>query len=305
MARARGWRVVMRVEDLDTPRVKVGAAEATVRTLEWLGMDFDGPALVQSADLTAYQGAMQRLAGAGLAYPCELTRGQIEAAASAPQETHDGRGGDGTTGESVFPAELRPAGLGPRGFDAAAQDTRGNWRFATPEGVVSFTDAFAGPQRVEPARTIGDFVIWTKRGCPSYQLAVVVDDARAQVTEVVRGNDLIESAARQMLLYGALGLGPVPRYWHLPLVRGPDGKRLAKRHGDTRVDTYRDLGVPPERVIGLCAFWCGLVAARRAMDPGEFVAAFEVDGSGRSAIDTIPRSDVVFSAEDDAWLRSG
>lgn len=289
MARQGGWTVLLRVEDLDTPRVKAGAAAACVETLRWLGLDWDEGPIVQSDDLGPHREAMERLARAGAAYPCELTRGEIAAAASAPNEGDEG--GDGAGGEVAFPVSLRPAVV-PRVFDDAAT----NWRFVVADGAVVFEDGFAGAQRCEPGRTVGDFVVWTKRGQPSYQLAVVVDDHRQGVTRVVRGDDLLDSAGRQLLLYRALGYGDVPGYTHLPLVRGADGRRLAKRHGDTRLAAYRARGVAAERVIGLCGYWCGVSPERRAMDAGAFLAGFDL---GR-----MPRSDVVFTAEDETWLVS-
>jgi glutamyl-tRNA synthetase len=182
----------------------------------------------------------------------------------------------------------------PRPFDHT--DTTVGWRFATPPGTVHFNDLCAGPQAIDPALTIGDFVIWTKRAQPAYQLAVVVDDARQCVTHIVRGNDLLDSTARQLLLYRALNLTPEPTYCHLPLVRGNDGKRLAKRHGDTRIDTYRDIGVPAEAVIGLIAFWSGLLARRQLLSAAEFASGFNIS--------TLPSSDITFTAEDHAWLLS-
>jgi glutamyl-tRNA synthetase len=275
----------MRIEDLDGPRVKPGAGDACLGTLAWLGIDWDAGPLVQSSDLEPYRAAMDRLAARALVFPSELTRQELEEAAgdaalSAPQEG---------ASESRCPAELRPA-LVARAFDR--WDV--NWRFATPAGIVEFHDAFMGPQRIDPSRTIGDFVVWTKRGQPAYQLAVVVDDHRQGITHVVRGNDLLESAARQLRLYRALEIGPEPTHLHLPLVRGADGRRLAKRHGDTRIDRYRHAGVRRERVIGLLAHWCGITGPRREMDAGEFAAALELD--------TIARTDITFTTEDDAWL---
>jgi glutamyl-tRNA synthetase len=280
LARQGGWRVVLRIEDLDGPRVKAGAVEETVAVLGWLGMDWDEGPLVQSADLQPYVEAMRALAARGRVYPSELTRGEIEAAASAPQEG---------VGESVFPASLRPE-VRAREFSGGEE----NWRLVVEPGVVRFEDRFAGAQEHEPSRVVGDFVVWTKRGQPSYQLAVVVDDHRQGVTQVVRGNDLLDSAARQLLLYRALGFSPEPRYTHLPLVRGADGKRLAKRHGDTRLSHYRARGVRAERVIGLMAWWCGAVERPEAMTAPEF--------AGRFRLDTMTRSDVTFRPEDDAWL---
>jgi glutamyl-tRNA synthetase len=140
---------------------------------------------------------------------------------------------------------------------------------------------------------VGDFLIATKGGLPSYQLAVVVDDARQGIDQIVRGDDLLTSTPRQILLYRALDLGPPPNYLHLPLVKGPDGKRLAKRHGDTRIAHYRELGVAPERIIGLMAEWCG-IGPRREISSKEFAERLELE--------KMPREAVVFEAEDDAWL---
>jgi len=125
-------------------------------------------------------------------------------------------------------------------------------------------------------------------------LAVVLDDAAAGVTDVVRGDDLLESTARQMLLAELLGLDCSPTYWHLPLVTGPDGRRLAKRHGDTRVSHYRDLGVDVRRVLGLLGYWSGILPARRPAEMDELVAGFRIE--------RVPRNTIVFAAEDEAYL---
>ncbi len=284
LARRRGWRILLRIEDLDGPRIKPGAADALIDTLQWLGLDWDAGPIVQSRDMAPYGAAMCHLARAGLAYPSELSRTQIEEAASAPQEgSHEVR----------FPPELRPP-LGPREFEP--RDIP--WRFATPPGPVAFHDHFAGPQSFDPGTTIGDFLIWTRRAVPAYQLAVVVDDARQGVTHIVRGDDLLDSAARQLLLYRALALAPEPAYFHLPLVRGPDGRRLAKRHGDTRLDTYRAAGVPSERIIGLLAAWSG--NGQPAGKPPTPLAA--ADFAARFTVDTMSRESVVFTPRDHAWL---
>jgi len=289
IARQRGWRIILRIEDLDGPRIKPGAVESCVDTLRWLGIDWDEGPLIQSRDIEPYVRAMRALAARGSAYPCELTRSQIEEAASAPHAPDPGE----PAGETRFPAGLRPPGVGPREF----LDIGANWRFATPDTAVEFHDAFAGPQRLTPAQTIGDFVVWTRRAQPAYQLAVVVDDHRQGVTQVVRGDDLLDSAARQLLLYRALGFAPEPTHTHLPLVVGPDGRRLAKRHGDTRLEAYRRAGAGAERVIGLLARWCGVVAERRELAARVFCSAFDAS--------TMPTRPVVFTEEDDRWLRNG
>ncbi|MFZ2873817.1 MAG: glutamate--tRNA ligase family protein [Phycisphaerales bacterium] len=285
LARQSGWRIVLRIEDLDTPRVKPGVMDLTVDLLRWLGMDWDAGPLVQSATPQPHVEAMEVLARAGIVYPSDLTRAQIEAAASAPQEGSH---------EVVFPASLRPPTI-PGRFD----DAHVCWRLFVRPGEVRFEDAFAGPQVFDVSRVIGDFVVWTRRapdrpGQPAYQLAVVVDDDRQGVTEVVRGDDLLDSAARQMLVRRGLGIGREPRYTHLPLVLGPDRRRLAKRHGDTRLDTFRAGGTRAERVIGLVAHWCGMLENPREVSAPEFLAGFDLH--------KMPHEPVVLTAESLTWL---
>ena len=279
MARREGWRVLLRVEDLDGPRVKAGAAERVIETLAWLGLDWDEGPIDQTTDLSAYEAAMARLAARGLVYPCELTRSEIERAASAP---HAGEQ------ETRFPPELRPASR-PHRFD----DPSTSWRFVVREGPVAFDDAFHGRVEADVSRSVGDFVVWTKRGQPAYQLAVVVDDDRQGVTRVVRGDDLLDSTGRQLLVAEALGIEARPRYLHLPLVVGPDGRRLAKRHGDTRLETYREAGVPASRVVALLGRWCGLGEAE-SLDAAAFARTLDVA--------RIPRERIVMRPEDDRWL---
>ena len=280
-ARQRGWRIILRIEDLDGPRTKPGADTMAIELLTWLGLDWDDGPVYQSADLEPYTQAMRTLARQRLVYPCNLTRAQIAIAASAP---HD-------EGEVRFDPALRPAAIASA-FDDPAQ----NWRFSAPADTVIFEDTFAGRQECIPAQEVGDFVVWTRRGEPSYQLAVVVDDHRQGVTQVVRGDDLIASTARQVQLYTALGQKPMPAWTHLPLVVGPDGKRLAKRHGDTRLDSYRKRGVCPQRVLGLCAHWLGM-GDRRELNLEELLRGFDLS--------TMPRQRAVFTAEDDQWLLGG
>lgn len=281
-ARRNHARIVLRVEDLDGPRVKPEAINLTIDLLAWLGIDWDVGPIVQSQDLAPYREAMRSLADRGLAYPCQLTRAEIEAAASAPQ--------DGVH-EPCFPESLRPP-IRAREFD----DEGTNWRLVVDPGVVEFDDLFAGPQSLDPSRTVGDFVLWTKRGQPSYQLAVVVDDHRQGITHVIRGNDLLDSAARQRRITRALGLVPEPAFMHIPLVLGHDGKRLAKRHGDTRLDAYRALGVPASRVLALIARWCGM-DRQGAISVREFADGLDLT--------TIPRGPITFTEEDHRWLLAG
>jgi len=285
LARACGWRVLLRVEDLDTPRTKPGAAAGAMEDLRWLGLEWDGPVVRQSERQLVYQAAMEQLIAAGAAYPCTCTRKDVEQAGGAPHAED---------GETVYPGLCR--GRWASADHAAKKSGRPvAWRVHVADEEIAFTDAVAGRVAFNLTRTCGDFVVFRGDGSAAYQLAVVVDDAAAGVDQVVRGDDLLESAARQIHLRRLLGLAPEPTYWHLPLVVGPDGRRLAKRHGDTRLAHYRDAGATPQRVLGLIGYWCGLLHRRREAPMDELQAAFDPA--------RIPRSPVVFSAEDNAFLR--
>ncbi|MGL4513231.1 MAG: glutamate--tRNA ligase family protein [Lacipirellulaceae bacterium] len=291
LARQNSWRVVLRIDDLDGPRIKAGAASDAIETLRWLGLDWDEGPHYQTHDTAPYREALRHLVEHGDAYPCRCTRAQMLAASlSAP---HAGEH------ELRYPGTCR--GLLGRGAIASAADFASPevaWRLVTPDAAIEFVDELAGRQSFNPQQEVGDFLVATKGGAPSYQLATVVDDARQGIDCVVRGDDLLASTARQMLLYDRLKATPGPqrpRYWHMPLVVGEDGRRLAKRHGDSRIDSYRALGIGPERIIGLVAEWCGL-GPRRPMNAADFCDGFRLDA--------IPRQQVVFAPADDAWLRA-
>lgn len=286
LARQNGWEIVLRIEDLDGPRIKAGAAEQSIQLLEWLGLDWDEGPLYQANDLSPYRAALVKLAAAGQVYPCNCTRSEIEAAArSAPHgDAHDLR----------YPQTCRPTQVQP--IAATDIDFAGSgWRIRVPAGQQTYGDQFAGTLSFDIDRVVGDFQVWTKGDIPSYQLAVVVDDARQGIDCVVRGSDLASSTPRQQLIYELLDTSPRPRYWHVPLVRGEDGRRLAKRHGDTRLLNYKQQGVDVRRVIGLLAEWSG-VGEREPMTAAEFADNFDIE--------KLPKDDVVFHAGDDTWLRS-
>ncbi|HTW93451.1 MAG TPA: tRNA glutamyl-Q(34) synthetase GluQRS [Tepidisphaeraceae bacterium] len=285
LARQNNWQILLRIEDLDGPRIKKDADRQTIDDLLWLGLTCDSPAVYQSGRLAQYDAAIRQLLSAGFAYPCICTRRDVESAASAPH---------GEDRAAVYPGTCRKrfatieAARQSAGRDPAI-------RFRVPDRVIEFTDAFAGPQCVDLSQ-LGDFLIKSPapNSVPSYQLAVVVDDAQMNVTHVVRGDDLLPSAARQIALYDALNLGDrIPQYTHLPLVLGPDGRRLAKRHGDTRLATYRARGVSPNRILALMARWCGLEGGDQTT-----LKNLLPDFS----LSRLPRHPITFTESDHAWL---
>ena len=241
-SRSAGGSLALRIEDIDSPRIKPGSAKLIRADLDWLGLDWDGEPVVQSHRLTLYEEALSRLKQRELVYPCTCSRSDVAQAASAPHVGQDAPAYPGTC------AYRKVA-------DADRLDQPFAWRFRL-QGSPSFVDGFRGPTQIDVAQLGGDFVVWKSAGTPAYQLAVVVDDANMGITEVVRGDDLVTSTPRQLLLYEALGLTQ-PRFVHVPLVVGPDGRRLAKRHGDTRLSALRAAGVRPEALLGLLAWSCG------------------------------------------------
>jgi glutamyl-tRNA synthetase len=274
LARQQGWHIILRIEDLDGPRVKAGASDEAVDILRWLGIDWDAGPVTQRSDLSPYRAALERLARQGDIYPCRCTRKEIEAAAlSAPH---------GDEHELRYPGTCRPAD--PTPLPPAALDEPGvAWRLRVPDGATTFVDHIAGAHRHGIAATTGDFLVATKEGLPSYQLAVVVDDARQAIDRIVRGDDLLGSTHRQLLLQQRLGIAPPPEYYHLPLVLGEDGRRLAKRHGDSRISHYRGQGVAAERIIALIAEWCGLGKCEE-LSAKEFAQEFNLAALPRTPI---------------------
>ena len=284
LARQRGWRVLMRIEDLDGPRVKAGAAEQALDELAWLGLTWDEPVVYQSARALIYESALAQLMDIGAAYPCICSRKDVELAGGAPHDDDHVR---------VYPNTCRGRFDSPD--EAAGESGRPvAWRVHVPAEPVTVADEFAGEQSFDLAHTCGDFVVFRNEGLASYQLAVVVDDADAGVDAIVRGDDLLESAARQIHLRRLLGLGNEVAYWHLPLVVGADGRRLAKRHGDTRMAHYRQAGVTTERVLGLLGYYCGALDKPRETDIEELIERFDLA--------RLPRRPVVFTADDDKFL---
>jgi glutamyl-tRNA synthetase len=260
-ARARGGRVHLRLEDLDRARVKPGASEACLRDLEWLGLDWDGPPLLQSADTSALAAALERLLASGAAYACACSRRDIERALSAPHARD---------GELRYPGTCRSRAL--LGADTEPLSVR----LAVPDGVLELEDGVAGSFRCDVQREVGDFLLARRDGFFAYQLAVVVDDARAGVTEVLRGDDLLPSAARQWHVQRALGLAH-PRWFHVPLVVDAQGERLAKRRGDLALATLRERGADPRALVAWAARSAGFdLDGEERVHPRELLARFDL-----------------------------
>lgn len=285
LARQRGWRIVLRIEDIDGPRIKSGAMEHALADLRWLGIDFDDGPIVQSAFVDQHRAAIHRLVEAGLAYPCVCTRREVELAASAPHAED---------GAAVYPGTCRGRfGSVDDARRAVGREPTIRFRVDDQE-TITWRDDFAGETSIAMA-SLGDFVIAKADGTPSYQLAVVVDDAASGVTHIVRGDDLLDSTPRQIALYRALELGEPPGYLHLPLVVGEDGRRLAKRHGDTRLASYRDAGISAGRVLALLAKWCGISMPTAPATALDLLPRFDLNA--------VPRDRIVMSNRDDAFLR--
>jgi glutamyl-tRNA synthetase len=282
--RARGGELVMRMEDLDRPRVRPGSAERILDDLAWMGIDWDeGPDVggehgpyEQSRLDHRYGEAFEKLRERDLVYPCFCSRKDIAAAASAPQEPGD---------ELRYPGNCR--GIDP--VEAAARiegGARHAWRFRVDESEAPpFHDLVWGERGGEGSTPPGDFVVRRADGTSAYQLAVVVDDAAMGITEVVRGDDLLNSTARQVLLYRALDL-PVPDFAHVPLLLGEDGVRLSKRHHGVTLREMRETGRSPEQVVGRLAFLLGLRDTPDPVSAAEMVNGFSFRriGAGQGGI---------------------
>jgi glutamyl-tRNA synthetase len=251
-ARSAGSRFVMRVEDLDSQRVRPGCEEEQLADLSAVGIDWDGPVVRQSERLELYEDALERLDRDGRLYPCYCTRAEIRQAASAPH---------GPPSEGLYAGTCRELTAAERAERVAA-GRRPALRLRAGAERVEFEDRLMGVS----AGICDDFVVRRNDGAPAYNLAVVVDDAAQDVEEVVRAQDLLDSTPRQLLLARLLGLA-APRHAHVPLVLGDDGARLAKRHGSVTLADRGALGETDAEVLSWLASSAGLA------EPGEEVGA--------------------------------
>jgi glutamyl-tRNA synthetase len=243
-ARQAGGKLILRIEDLDGDRCRTEFRGAIIEDLHWFGLRWDeGPDVggtfapyTQSERRENYLAAWKRLRDAGLLYPCTCSRRDVLQSAGAPHHENE---------EPVYPGTCRPKSPTVSNLESPAGH---NWRFRVPDGeALQFADQRVGAQHGIAGVDFGDFIVWRKDDVPAYQLAVVADDAAMEITEVVRGADLLLSTFRQLLIYRALGLS-VPRFYHTDLITDSSGKRLAKRHDALSLRELRHSGAEPEQL---------------------------------------------------------
>jgi len=250
------WR--LRIEDLDPQRSRREYADGLMRDLEWLGLTWDGEVVWQSVRTEIYEQYLQKLQG--LTYPCTCTRNEI-LAAQAPHES-DGR--------IVYPGTCRPKNLYT--LHNTPYTNKAATRLIVPDEQIQYNDRIYGPQSVNLATHCGDFIVRRSDGVFAYQLAVVVDDAEMGVTEIVRGRDLLLSAAQQLYLFRLLGF-PEPQFCHHPLLINEAGQRLCKRDHALALIAMRQHMTAPE-IIGLLAHTMGLTPTRESLTPEQLLPLF-------------------------------
>lgn len=272
-ARSMDGQFVLRIEDLDRPRMRAGATQRMLDDLHWLGLDWDegpdcgGPyaPYTQSERIAIYQHYLQVLQAKGLVYPCYCSRAEVAQAAQQLQQGEE----DGPR----YPGTCRLLTEAQR-KQYEARGRRPALRFRVDdERIISFSDMLVGTTTQHVQQRVGDVILVRSDGIFSYQFAVVVDDAVMQINQVVRGMDLLHSSARQILLYEALGFAP-PTFAHVPLLLDEEGKRLAKRTQSMGIEPLRAAGMTPAQVIGQLASSCGLVDKGTAIGPIELASQF-------------------------------
>ncbi|HMB90770.1 MAG TPA: tRNA glutamyl-Q(34) synthetase GluQRS [Rhodothermales bacterium] len=276
-ARAAGGRFVMRVEDLDGPRTVPGMTDAILDDLRWLGIDWDeGPDVggphapyLQSERFGLYEEALKQLYAQERLFPCRRSRKDLQALATAPH---------GAEGLPPYPARWRPRQLEADWFDVFCGDANPDaaLRFRIADEPVTFEDRIYGTVIEYLDQTVGDFVLKRRDGVYAYQLAVVVDDLLMGINEVVRGEDLLASTARQIQLIEALG-GTVPAYAHVPLVVNAEGEKLSKRDEGLTLQSLREAGVAAAAFVGLLGYSLGLLPEPTPCTASDLIERFSWD----------------------------
>lgn len=293
-ARAMGGTFVLRIEDTDPERSTEENVQIILRAMRWLGLDWDeGPEVggdfgpyFQMQRMPTYEAALETLKAKGAAYPCFCTKEQLDADRAAAEASGGGYAGYCGRCREV-PAD-----------EAAARIEAGEphvWRLKVPEGhgPIEFDDAVYGPTSF-PAEVMDDLVLVRSDGSPTYNFAVVCDDANMGITHVIRGDDHLSNTPRQILIYEALGFD-VPVFAHLPMILGPDGKKLSKRHGATNVEDYRDRGYLSDAMVNFLALlgW-SLDGETTIITPDELCRVF--------SLDRITKKDSIFDEKKFDWM---
>lgn len=266
--RSQGGHMILRIEDLDPQRCRRAYAEQLEDDLRWLGLDWDagglagGSGYLQSACTPLYAQAFAQLTAKGLTYPCFCSRAELHAA-SAPHRSD---------GQVVYSGRCR--GLSVEKIAEKSKTRTPAMRLKMPDIEMTFTDGVYGTYTENLAKACGDIVLRRSDGVYAYQLAVVVDDARMGVTEVVRGCDLLDSTPRQLYLYQLLGLQP-PQFLHIPLLCAPDGKRLAKRDKSLDMGTLRARYPTPEPLLGQLAYLLGILEQPEDISAQDLIAVYD------------------------------
>lgn len=261
-ARSMGGEMLLRIEDLDTPRCPPENAELMRSDLRWLGLDWDREQPPQRQRTEAYEQALEILCQTGEVFPCWCSRAELNSAPNAPHASD---------GHAIYPGTCRHLTTEVRAEKAAMRPPV--QRLAVPGETLSFTDGNYGRYAEDLARECGDFVLRRADGVFSYQLAVVVDDIAGGITQVVRGRDLLSSTPRQLYLYRLLRSTP-PVYYHVPLLTAADGRRLSKRDRDLDMGLLRQK-YTPETLVGLLAHAAGLLEKPESCTPRELISVFD------------------------------
>lgn len=270
--RSRGGEFVLRIEDLDSQRSKPEFTKANIAELRWLGLDWDeGPDVggkyapyLQSQRPELYQQALETLQAKGHLFECYLSRKDLQEVASAPHEKMSVYGKQERKRNEQVRAQKRLEGKPPSS------------RFRVPDKTVRLEDSVYGLQLFSALHEVGDFIVKRADGEWAYQLAVVVDDMAMNITEVVRGEDLLQSTAAQLLLYEALGATP-PAFAHVPLLADETGSRMSKRKGSLTLTSLKESGVKPERLVGLLAFSLGLLVELQEVTPRDLLKHYSLE----------------------------
>jgi glutamyl-tRNA synthetase len=256
LARRGVGSFVLRIEDIDAPRILPGSQARIEEDLRWLGLEWDEGPFLQSERLSLYEAAVTLLATSGLVYPCDCSRTEIARVASAP---HPGE-------------EVRYPGICRERDPARSMRRAPALRVRVPDEVISYRDLVVGTVAQNLSRQVGDFVLRRGDGAFAYQLAAIVDDLAMGITQVVRGDDLVSSTPRQIWLARALGADP-PSYAHVPLVVSGNGARLEKRTPGGMVRELREAGVAADRIVGELAHGLGLARTKAAVNPRKVALA--------------------------------